>query len=492
MKRVSICAVVVGLLGSAMAGMLTAGEAPERPVYVVAISAATRQDAEWRQVAEVLVAKHAGRLMEYHSPVSTLQPALRALAPEYVCFVARPEEATREFVAELHRLTRQLDDDPYPDCYWGILTGYNARNALAIAQVNAPLRIRKVAAGTELALDRCEEGVCYDELKSGRILRKAKEGQPTESTGPADSTGALVQTLNEYAPDLFATSGHATEHDWQIGYAYRNGQFRCTEGVLFGLDTQGRKYPIHSPNPKVYLPIGNCLMGHIDGRDSLVLAFMNSAGVCQMIGYTVPTWYGYMGWGLLDYFVEQPGRYTLTEAFRANATALIDRLQRYFPDLPDASIDAAGRTSAPIRLSDAARQAGLTANDGPGLLFDRDVVAFYGDPAWEARMADRPKAWDQTLEVRGNTYTFEIKPGRGERTFEPINKNGVQRGGRPIIAFLPHRVKAVQILEGADLHPVVADDFLLVPNPRTCDPNRRYRVVFRASTPKLETAAGRQ
>ena len=34
--------------------------------------------------------------------------------------------------------------------------------------------------------------------------------------------------------------------------------------------------------------------------------------------------------------------------------------------------------------------------------------------------------------------------------------------------------------EGADLKPVIADDFLLVPNPRECDPSRDYRVVFKA------------
>ena len=37
------------------------------------------------------------------------------------------------------------------------------------------------------------------------------------------------------------------------------------------------------------------------------------------------------------------------------------------------------------------------------------------------------------------------------------------------------------ILEGADLRPVVADDFILVPRPRVCDPGRRYRVAFRAA-----------
>ena len=88
----------------------------------------------------------------------------------------------------------------------------------------------------------------------------------------------------------------------------------------------------------------------------MALAWMNDVSVMQMIGYTKPTWFGYQGWGVLDYYVEQPGRYTLTEAFFANNHALIHRL---------------GDSATPSR-------------DIRGLKFDRDVVAFYGDPKWSA------------------------------------------------------------------------------------------------------------
>ncbi len=95
-------------------------------------------------------------------------------------------------------------------------------------------------------------------------------------------------------------------------------------------------------------------------------------------------------------------------------------------------------------------------------------------------MADRPKAYEQTLTQAGDAYIFEIKPNRGAESFQPINTNGSQRGGRPFVAFLPHRVTDVRVIEGADLRPVITDDFILVPNPRVCDPTGRYRVVFRA------------
>ena len=62
----------------------------------------------------------------------------------------------------------------------------------------------------------------------------------------------------------------------------------------------------------------------------------------------------------------------------------------------------------------------------------------------------------------------------------PVNTNGSQRGWRPIVQFLPHRIKDVEIVAGEDLNPVVTDDFVLIPNPRSCDPTREYKVVFKA------------
>ena len=243
-------------------------------------------------------------------------------------------------------------------------------------------------------------------------------------------------------------------------------------------------FPVLSANPKVYLPIGNCLMGHIDGPDAMALAWMKSAGVRQMLGYTKPTWYGYMGWGVLDYFVEQPGRYTLTEAFFANHAALIHRLETAFPDVArEEVIGDMGECAKPVSPSPAGATLKLSAADGHGLLFDRDVVAFYGDPAWNARLAPGMLNWDQSLtEIAAGEWLFEIHPLAGAASFDTVNANGSQRGGRPFIQFFPCRINpaTVRITEGADLAPVITDTFLLIPHPGTADPQKSYRVQFEA------------
>jgi len=455
---------------------LAASALPAAGSYAVVVSKVTHADAQWRGVVDALLKKHDGTLVAYDASVDESLAALKKQFPRHVCFVARPEEAGRAFVAQVHRLTRRLDDDPYTDALWGILTGYDAAAALRIAETAEPLVVRRVASGTDVALSHCTEGVWYCELVKNRMVRKEPSGQPQVLKGPDDTTKALVDSLNTYKAQLFVTSGHATERDWQIGYRYRNGQFRCKAGQLYGRDTKGQTHPIRSPNPKVYLPVGNCLMGHVLDRESMALAWMNGAGVRQMVGYTVPTWYGYGGWGMLDYFLEQPGRFTMAEAFFANHQALLHRLGTYFPQAAKADPSQARRLR--VAASPEAAKAGLKAHDGRGLLFDRDHVAFYGDPAWPATMAPGPLAWEQKLTVDGATYTFEITPKLGAKSFDPVSTNGSQRGGRPIVQLLPHRVRDVQVVQGAELKALVADNFILVPTRR---PARPLRLVFKAS-----------
>ncbi len=441
------------ILGVAVVVASVTGDSAQRndSDYAIVVSAATAADPGWQKVVQQLETKHSGTVITFDSRVDEEKviSALRTQFPKYTCFVARPSEAGRKFVASVHQLTRTLDDDPYTDTRWAILTGFDASNALQIAKQSDPLVIKKVASGTEFATEMVQEGIWYCELNQNHMVRKQVGEVAEVLSGPADTTKPLVDTLNDYHADLFITSGHATERNWQIGFRYKNGTFRSKAGLLYGKDTQGTEFPVVSPNPKVYLPIGNCLMGHIDGGDAMALAWMHSAGVHQMIGYTVPTWFGYGGWGCLDYFVEQPGRYTFVEAFHANHHALVHCLET------------------------------KTGNQR-GLSFDRDVVALYGDPAWSATMAPMPTAYEQSLKIDGEMYELTIKGNRGASSFEPVNTNGAQRGWRPVVQFLPHRVKNVTVIEDSDLSAVVTDDFVLVPNPRKYEPTKSYVVKFKA------------
>ena len=315
--------------------------------YLIVVSHKTSENDTWAKVISALKKKHSAEVTYYKKAVEESLPSLRQSFPRYACFIATPEETTKDFVKAIHRITRRLDTDPYTDLFWGILTGHDAENALTVANTSDPLVIRNSLACTEIALDRCERGKWFCELRKGHGVTKEQGGESKVIKLPQDTTSRFVRELNEGKPDLFVTSGHATERDLQLGFRYRNGVFRCKDGSLFGSDLSGKRHAVNSPNPKVYMPIGNCLMGHLDGPESMAAAFLESAGVRQMMGYVEVTWYGYMGWGCLDYFIEQPGRYSFTEAFFANHHALIHRLETC---LPSKKNQGSGRGSANSRI----------------------------------------------------------------------------------------------------------------------------------------------
>jgi len=185
----------------------------------------------------------------------------------------------------------------------------------------------------------------------------------------------------------------------------------------------------------------------------------------------VSTWHGYGGWGVRDLFVGQPGRYTFAEAFYANAQALIHQLETRFPRTARVNFDRFDLERDPRLLGRLAAQHGLRDRDEMGLLWDRDTVAFYGDPAWEARLAPRPLAWDQRLTEKGGVHAFELAA------------NQECAPSRPAFALLPRRIGEAQVTEGADLRPVVTDNFLLLPLPAKLEKGKTLRVAFTVAPP---------
>lgn len=474
-------ALLVSLFSSSVLLFPLASAEPGAPSYAIVVQQEVHQDADWKAVCDALLAKHPGaELVTWKSDLSEALPALSKQHPVFTCFVAPCTKSGPDFVAEVHRITRRFDPDPYADTRWGILTGYDASAALELARFDQAITVTKVGAGTEFAMEMVEQGLWYDELVEHKTVQKLDPAaEPREAKCPSDTTQLLADILTDWKADLFITSGHGFKRGWQIGFRYKSGNFLSEDGKLFGKDTTGKRFEISSTHPRIYMPIGNCLIGCIDDKDAFAIAMMNSVGVKGMIGYTVPTWYGYAGWGILDTFVEQPGRYTLNEAFLANQHALVHRLESAFPGAMKHNPSPGSSARIPNKPSPAGVALGVGPNDARGLLHDRDVVAYYGDPALAARMAPRPCAYEQSLKQDGDIYTLTVTGKRGDKSFDAVNNNGSQRGGRPIIQFLPQRVRNVKVLAGSEWSPLITDDFILVPNPGK---GESLTVSFRAET----------
>ena len=441
-----------------------------KPGYAIIASPKVLDDADWAKVVESLKAK---RSEEFNVSVIRRETDDAAFAelgkifPKYACFVVTSEEATKANLATIWQKTRALDDDPYGDVIWGVITGYDAADALRMTQTQ-DRPTTKVAAGTSIALCYFDEGIAYDELKKN-LKRVKKPGAAPEITmdAPDDTTRALAESLD--GAHLFVASGHATQRNWMIGFTYRNGYFVSQDGKLFGKPSTGEDpFEITASGSKIYLASGNCLIGDIDGKDAMALALMHSANVDQMVGYVVPTWFGYMGWGVQDYYIEQPGRFTLAEAFFANNQALLSLLEE---------AKAAENGDAATLPSKLPKGAELSSRYVQGLEYDRDVVVLYGDPAWRNALAEQESGWAQTLKSEktddGRTlWTLTIDPKKGDKSFELIDPNGSERGARPFFQFFPTRVADPQVVSGAEFNPVVVDNFILVPQTERTTPDK--------------------
>ena len=447
---------IVLFLASLIVGVSVFAAQPVKPVYSVVVSEQTNANADWAPVVKALQDKYAGKFdvkVVLWKELSDALPALKEQQPTYICFVCQPSEAKPAFVVACHQLTRQLDDDPYTDAIWAILTGFEPADALRIAA--APdMTVTTLCAATEVPLNAFESGICYDELVKGKVVFKEKGKEIVEKDdGPADTTKPIADAMAQN--QVFVTSGHASTRDWMIGYTYRNGFFVSEKGQLYGRPVTGDKFAITQTNAKIHLGVGNCLIGGIDGENAMTLALIHSAGVNTQVGYVVPSWFGYMGWGMLDYYVEQPGRFTVAEAFYANNQALTWLLNR--KDTPEQM--------------------------KRGLSFDQNVVAIYGDPAWQNKIQAQDSGWKQELTSKaldnGKTeWTLTITPLKGKDSFKLLSYNGSQRGGRPIFQFLPQRVKNVEIQDGNPFDALVTDNFILLSAPDKCRDGAPVQIRF--------------
>jgi hypothetical protein len=478
-------AIVAALLAACLFARSASADDVDR-TYAVVVSDATYSDPAWRKVVDALTAKHpAATVVRYGGDVTSAVADLRRAGPRYVAFVAKPTEVGRSFVVAVSRLTRHLatDGTGYGDALWGIVTGPTPADTVRMASVREPLVIRSGGAGTNLDLSAFDAGEWFSEGTAGEYWTKAAGSPPVRhADGPADSTKAIVDYLNDGHPDLFVTSGHASERVWALGYKYKNGHFASGGGQMFGVDLIKQRYPVHSPNPKVFLAIGNCLMGHIDSPDCMALGWIGSGGVDQFVGYTVVTWYGKMGWGVNSYLFNAPGRYDLAEAFYFSNQCVLHELAERFSatakldlPLPESDGNNPEKTiddfAAALHAKVAAPADGKAAEDQLGLMWDRDTVAFYGDPLWDARLLARGPAVHTAVTHDGTAYTLTI------------SADAAVKLDKPLALLLPHRlvgVRDVKVVDGGDLRPLVTGNFAMLFNLPTVEPGRRYTVTFTA------------
>jgi hypothetical protein len=284
-------------------------------------------------------------------------------------------------------------------------------------------------------LEYFKQGTYFSEATYNEMWYKEPDGPIIKTVpGPTDCTDTLCTLLNSNEIDIMVTSGHASQFDWQLHYpdAGSEGFFKSlTSGQLYGEPNSGPNININSTNPKIYFAPGNCLIGQVPAfmwRQCMVLGWMHTGGAYQYGGYTVTTWYGYAGWGVTGYLIKLKDRFTYAEACYLNNQSLLYDLDN-----------------------------GTPGTDPSGLVHDRDVWAFYGDPACEARLENTTTvepSYDHELIVIGSGVADTLK------YMITMNRDG-HPGKHPFMLF-PCRMENPQVISTDAYDAVVTENFAML------------------------------
>lgn len=470
--------------------------------YAIVISEKTAAMPDWKAVADKLAEKHGGTIVTVKDSVFSRLDTLKKMAPRFMAVVARPEEIDRVLVNDLHRLSRRLDDDPYGDCIWGIVTGYTPQAAMRIASATKPLVISRAMGTTNVDSSRFKDSMSITDWQPFQYLEqhgsKGKvtpafytKGLKEQDKGDETTLGVtpkLMEYWKRYSPQLFVTASHATQFNLEMPfgkglivsgnnrfYALDKKQFREFTTFLRGVLFNGKEDDLLSflkrikapvietrPVPAVWVAAGNCLIGDAKKtKNSMAVTALSRYGFNQLVGYTVPSWYGKGGWETLGLLFSNHDASSLAEAWYLNNQFILDETMTRFPKLMDVhfnSPDINGIKDDPD-FARGMNSAGYgMGKDQLGLIHDRDTVAFYGDPAWTARLDESraPSPWhidwnDPADASKGFTVT--------------ANKDAKGRLG----VWFPNRINAgkATVIIGGTATPIekaglLTNDFLLL------------------------------
>lgn len=470
---------------------LFAGKKREKNEYVILTSTTIQKDSEWMKVVDVLRQKHGAQVFFYDKAPRENLPDLRRMHPRYVVVVEKPEYLNRDYVIDLSMMSREVDEDIYADFLWGIITGYNADAAMKMVNNSTKPLIVKNAISTIMELHEAKWFDRYawiDDHQKALFGEKEGKGQSvhTKVLEPEEVWKKVREIYTSYDPDLIVTAFHATQSRLHIPYFL--GEIVARDGKLciWGGKYEGEPELLKETGKrKVYFAVGNCLIGDVaNSQKSMAIAWMNGGNAVTMIGYVVPTWHGRNGWGGLKYWLTTSGRYTLAEAIFLNQQDFLYQQYQWYPTLIRENYpydSKLGYRNGAIERIKEVTGIDKVAHDQLGFWYDRDVLAYYGDPKWNVRLQEIPEENDfvVTSKMKGKRYVvtivtkenFSLKRMKGDN-FKEEHVLDI-----PFSYFFPKRLKNPRLAEGQNWKVAVDENFILVYEP-DFKPNMTYQIVL--------------
>ena len=335
-----------------------------RPILGIVISDDAAKKPEWKEVADALKEKHSDEAWATIIEVAATNAlqGLCAARPDYVAFVMMPDEVNTNAFYAIKHIMRSLDDDPYDDALYGIITGPDAATALRIARSREPKILKNMLATTGVGASVVPGSVVVisDAFPKGEYWEKNDAGVIERNS----CTGSLAQVFadawDRIEPEILLTSSHATERNLEMPFS--QGSIISSNGVFYATSWPMTKVAEdavalkEAKREKVWLAAGNCLIANHIAPDDMVMTALSFGKVNQFVGYYKPTWFGFIGWNTWRYF--SSGNYSLVESyFKANED-LVRKLST--GDWKD-------------------------EHEKAGLEWDLDATIFYGDPMLNVR-----------------------------------------------------------------------------------------------------------
>jgi len=492
-----------------------AADRPRVPVpFAIVVSSATAANPDWMAVAEKIKRDRPGaELIVAEGSVVSARKKLAALAPRYAVFILRPDETHFKDVLALRRMMRSLDDDPFDDAIWGIVSGLSPKDAMRMASAK-PFRPKSLVSTTgvdftpfETAFtvsDAYAEGHSPSEYsRPGKpvcVIEKTRSGKTSRRIVRGDTTAEFAKAWAKIDPDLVVTSAHASQRNLEMPFSSGNiisraGRFfQLPQAQLIDYSTgMARKSPRGgtarkaSPLPdakkdKIWIAAGNCLIGDWPDADCMVAAAIGAGRVVQFIGYIATTWYGEAGWGALERFMSHGA--TPAEAWYFTNQNLIRKLDAANPEAKNFTprIDDPARYETALRMycAAAARSRGRApGKEEAGMFWDRDATVFYGMPDFDARMGNR------NLSALPEIKTSFKPDGSCEITLSaraplPAFKSGGtgRETAQPCAVALPRSAKPRKVLRSAGCGMFVADDFAIIVSRPAMKAGEELRIVL--------------
>lgn len=460
--------------------------------YIIGVRQSLMQDQAWVQVVDGLKRIHTGaEVINYKNQIDELLPMLRKKQPRYLCIVDRPENIDKNFVVAGNRMCRQINDNIYDDYLWGIITGYSAQDALRMVESSRqPFEIKTALSTTA----EVKSGIWFDRLvcisdgtKKEWYEKKGKTDKVNTYTmdNQYQSLGIFMNKWKETDPDLILTSSHATQYNLEMPFS--SGNLRPRHGKLYA-DMFTPQYVPTTQKPRVYMPIGNCLIGDMDGTpNSMAAAWVSSGGATAMLGYVVSTWYGRNGWGALKFWLSTSGKHTLAEAAYLNRQDMYTYLERKNPKFNEVipgflALDENTVREELFAMTNDNASPKLD-NDDVGFLYDKDVVVYYGDPAWNVKTQQVKEQADYLFSCKkeGETHVITLKTGPGFSMDKVKGKGFKEEHVKdiPVGYFLPERIVDPKVADNPNnLDLAVGENFILIYN-QNLEPNQTYTITIK-------------